>query len=150
MDEVEAEGREGTIVVRPEDVAFTAIRQKALDLLTLVRSGVDPEGAGGPQGFTVAEAIEKHISAPRRNPLAPSTVKYYRTVGKLYLPPWLKVPLRRLDGPASCRCGKSCIRSTGLLQRRWRCACWQRRGAALAFTIADCHRFRSYLVSIAG
>jgi integrase len=100
MDEVEAEGREGTIVVRPEDVAFTAIRQKALDLLTLVRSGVDPEGAGGPQGFTVAEAIEKHISAPRRTPLAPSTVKYYRTVAKLYLPPWLKVPLRRLDGPA--------------------------------------------------
>jgi integrase len=98
-EEVAADGREGSLIVRPDDVAFTAIRRKAGDVLALTRSGVDPAGVAGPQGVTVAQAIEQHIAAPRKKPLEQRTVEYYSKLLP-YLGPLANVPLLRLDQAA--------------------------------------------------
>jgi integrase len=100
IEQTEAERPGGSLVVRADDVAFAAIRDKALKQLGMVRTGVDPKAAGGPLGVTVEEAIVRHIEAPRDKPLEASTLTYYAKAQRLWLSPWLKVPLRRLDGPA--------------------------------------------------
>ena len=75
------------------------MRRKAGDVLALARSGVDL-GMAGPQGVTVAQAIEQHIAAPRQKPLEESTVEYYRKLLRDYLAPLASVPLLRLDQTA--------------------------------------------------
>lgn len=83
-----------------EHYAFASIRTKARRVLALALSGVDPSTAAGPHGVTVKQAIEQHLREPRDKPLAASTVAYYGKLERLYLGPWLKVPLRRLDQTA--------------------------------------------------
>jgi hypothetical protein len=100
MDEVAAEGREGALPLYADQLAFEAMRRKAGDVLALARSGVDPAGVAGPQGVTVAQAIEQHIPAPRQKPLEESTVEYYRKLLRDYLAPLASVPLLRLDQTA--------------------------------------------------
>lgn len=91
-------GRVSTSMV-PDYHAFESIRRKAREKLALVRSGVDPKGLAGPQGVTVEQAIEQHLSEPRDKPHSPKTVSYYGKIKRLYLGPLLKAPLRKLDGP---------------------------------------------------
>lgn len=96
----EAADQGGSLIVRDDQIAFEAIREKAAKLLAMVRTGDDPKAAGGPLGVTVEEAIKRHIEAPRDKPLEAGTVAYYGKAQRLWLKPWLGVPLRRLDGPA--------------------------------------------------
>ena len=84
----------------PEAYALEKIREEARKQIGLVRSGVDPKSAMGPQGLTVAQAIEQHIAEPRDTPLSPRTVKQYRKLLEIYLKRIANVPLRRLDSAA--------------------------------------------------
>ena len=137
--EIEAERAIDAADLPPEAVgpapvdhyAFHRIRAEASKQLAMVRKGVDPKTAGGPQGVTVAEAIERHYTAPRKHPLAASSVALYRKQARLYLAPWLDTPLTRLDPPAVVNMWETIHREHGqanavgalrLLSAAWRTA----------------------------
>jgi hypothetical protein len=100
LDAFEAEGQGGTLIIRDDEIAFEAIRAGARTAIAMLRSGVDPKSAMGPQGLTVAQAIEHHLAEPREEPLSPVTVEQYRRFLNVYLKPVANVPLRRLDSAA--------------------------------------------------
>ena len=112
-----------------EHYAFSRIRAEAAKHVAMARRGIDPKAADGPHGVTVAEAIEKHVTAPRAHPLAPSTLEYYGKVQRLYLGPWAKVPLRRLDGPAVVKIWETIHkdhgRTTATMSMRLLAASWR-------------------------